>query len=493
MTENQHINYEAEEILLIGAYIWPNDIHENCAFVTPGMFGSERHRRIFEALVFYYGDTQQQPADRLELWDNLAQAGLFEKPMQAKLYFDELDERYPGCLNNLDYAAKTVFELYKQRCVLKINLDIAKAVQGPNGNLGQILAQAKERLHEIEQMDTGAKTPMTMAASAILETHWPEPPWVVEQMLPVGLAFLGGKPKVGKSWLVLQLALSVGTGDHFLGYKVNRGRVLYMALEDSWRRLKGRMSKQGWPDDAEVRFMNLERFSSRIGYLGKGGGPRLAELIRSDVYKLVIIDTQARAFGGGNQFDPEEVVEALSPLQEASIQTGCTVLLVDHMPKLTGQNRDVIVDLYGSVAKVGVADTLMGLYRDRGQTGATLSVLGREIVEFDLPLEIDWDKGLWVSDSVAAAIKYTDQRFEILSAIIEFGDASIADVATEIDSNHGTVSRTLRDLEYLGMVIHHVDGRRKIYQSTVRGQETYEVWRGVYVATNTKSAKSASI
>jgi len=62
---------------------------------------------------------------------------------------------------------------------------------------------------------------------------FPEPRWAVRATIPIGLSSLSGRPKLGKSWLVLQLAHAVGTGGRFLGMLVDKGKALVIALEDS--------------------------------------------------------------------------------------------------------------------------------------------------------------------------------------------------------------------------------------------------------------------
>ena len=86
-----------------------------------------------------------------------------------------------------------------------------------------------------------------LSADEILTTDWPEPVWAIPAILPVGLSVLAGPPKVGKSWLALQFAQAVASGGMALGFPVEFGRVLYLALEDPSRRLKERMVKQNWP------------------------------------------------------------------------------------------------------------------------------------------------------------------------------------------------------------------------------------------------------
>ena len=72
---------------------------------------------------------------------------------------------------------------------------------------------------------------------------WELPPvrWTIPEILPEGLTLLAGKPKLGKSWLALSVALSIAAGGVALGTQpVAKGDVLYLALEDNARRLQSR-------------------------------------------------------------------------------------------------------------------------------------------------------------------------------------------------------------------------------------------------------------
>jgi AAA domain len=77
--------------------------------------------------------------------------------------------------------------------------------------------------------------------------------WVVPQYLPEGLTVLAGKPKIGKSFLALDVAAAVASGGTCLGQQCERGDVLALFLEDSKRRLQRRLTtmlgaqKEQWP------------------------------------------------------------------------------------------------------------------------------------------------------------------------------------------------------------------------------------------------------
>ncbi|MFF2517421.1 AAA family ATPase [Streptomyces sp. NPDC058086] len=79
-------------------------------------------------------------------------------------------------------------------------------------------------------------------AYQLMAADFPEPKWAVPGILAAGVSLLAGPPKVGKSWLSLGLALAAG-GQAFDSMPVQGGPVLYLALEDTPRRLQTRMGK----------------------------------------------------------------------------------------------------------------------------------------------------------------------------------------------------------------------------------------------------------
>lgn len=77
----------------------------------------------------------------------------------------------------------------------------------------------------------------------LMDKRLPPTKFCVDALLPQGLCILGGSPKVGKSWLVLDLCVHVAQGTPLWGLDVTRGEeVLYLCLEDSERRIQERLN-----------------------------------------------------------------------------------------------------------------------------------------------------------------------------------------------------------------------------------------------------------
>ncbi|HEY4002875.1 MAG TPA: AAA family ATPase [Candidatus Xenobia bacterium] len=86
------------------------------------------------------------------------------------------------------------------------------------------------------------KGPTIFNAAALMQAELRPTEIVVPTILPAGLGLLGGRPKKGKSWLALGLALAVSAGGRALGQiAVEAGDTLYLDLEGAQRRTQKRI------------------------------------------------------------------------------------------------------------------------------------------------------------------------------------------------------------------------------------------------------------
>ncbi len=303
-----------------------------------------------------------------------------------------------------------------------------------------------------------ATPPRTWSAAELLDADFPEPPWVVPGLLPVGLTLLAGRPKVGKSWLALQLMQAVATGGVFLGQQVQRGACLYLALEDSPRRLQSRMKAQQWAaKDVQADFVTVGQAGELLPLNGKNSGATaLAAMIAARHYRLVVVDTLSRALAG-DQNDARDMTAALTPLQEAAHTHGCAVVVVDHFNKLgaaspytSGPGMEVgpdpVLNILGSTAKAAMADAILGLYKAQGKAGAVLAVTGRDVEEKQLLLKHDAITHCWQCEGDADTVRVSDARRQVWDAVKELGETTCTELAEILGRNKGTV---LRDLVHL--------------------------------------------
>lgn len=131
----------------------------------------------------------------------------------------------------------------------------------------------------------------TISAVALQDKDLPPIRFIVKDLFPQGLALLASPPKYGKSWLVLDLCLSVAAGKPFLKHQTVKSGCLYLALEDSEHRLQDRMNK----------VLNGEKAPEQFDYatlaldIGHGLMEQLEEYIETHPNAgLIVIDTPAK-------------------------------------------------------------------------------------------------------------------------------------------------------------------------------------------------------
>lgn len=305
-----------------------------------------------------------------------------------------------------------------------------------------------------------------LSAHDILTKEFPEPPWVIPNILRVGLSGLAGKQKIGKSWLALQFACAVAHGGKIFDMKVDCASVLYVATEDPPWRLKDRMKKQGWDiNNRQADFMTLGEFQNHIGDLSKNGAGVLAELIILREYRLVIIDTFSRTFSG-DQNDVEKMTKALSPLHKVAHDLQASILIIDHHHKGITDQRDPLNDILGSTAKGAIIDTALGLYRERGKNEAELHICGRDVEDKVINLKMDWSIGTWQKigdDKVPVLPKGQKSIIDFLQSEGEADLKSICDgIGTDYNKGRGTVSKNIKECISKGLVEEFQDGKYKL-------------------------------
>ena len=296
------------------------------------------------------------------------------------------------------------------------------------------------------------QTQRSWSVAELYATEFPEQRYLVPGLVTTGLGVLGGRPKIGKGWVALQLAVAGGAGGGLFGERAQRGRVLYLALEDSPRRMKSRLQKQGATAQANVCF----EFGWRP--LMEGGLDELLHAIDYHRYGLVIVDTLARALG---YVDPNKSAEMnlyLGTLQRAAVARNMTILLVDHHRKGNGGAGDVIDDVIGATSKAGVLDVALGLYRARGEKNATLKVTGRDIEERELALRFVRETGCWACLGDAEAIVSSEHDKAILEAIGSLGAPSHKEISDVTGQDRSNCFRRLQELMVKGKV-RQIDGR----------------------------------
>ena len=217
---------------------------------------------------------------------------------------------------------------------------------------------------------------------------------LIDDLLPFGTYFLAGAPKVGKSFLVAQIAYHVSMGRPLWDYPVQQGGVLYLALEDDHQRLQARMSRMFGVEGTDD--LNFAIYSGQVGatledqldnYLRKHPGT-----------KLVIIDTLQKIRGdSGEAYSYAADYKVVGQLKHFADRKGICLLLVHHTRKQSAS--DAFDMISGTTGLLGCADGAFVLKKvKRTDLSATLSITSRDLPDQKLYLIRDEEHLTWQLD-----------------------------------------------------------------------------------------------
>lgn len=231
----------------------------------------------------------------------------------------------------------------------------------------------------------------TVTMQELYQDIYSKKPPVIEGLLYQGTYLFVGSPKIGKSFFMAQLAYHVSTGTPLWDYPVKKGTVLYLALEDDYRRLQERMYRMFGTDSTENLY-----FSVSSKPLGNGLTDQLSGFIREHPdTTLVIIDTlQKIREVDSDSYSYAKDYEIINQLKQFSDSWGICLLLVHHTRKQkSSDNFDMIS---GTNGLLGCADGAFMLYKEtRTSNKATLEISGRDQQDQKIHLVRDEEKLCW--------------------------------------------------------------------------------------------------
>lgn len=266
--------------------------------------------------------------------------------------------------------------------------------------------------------------------------------WAIPGILPSGLTILAGRPKLGKSWLVLGWALDVPRGSLVLRkIETEPGETLYLALEDSFRRMQERQAMM-LGDVSAPRGFNVATEWPRQD---EGGLDEIERwLDHNQNARLVIIDTFKR-------FRPKESkiqrlydldYDAVAPVAALAARRNIAIVLVFHTNK--SDPADPVDLVSGTLGLSGAADGVLVLKRERGQADASLFVTGRDVEEQDLALKWERDDLLgWALLGNADNFRVSKERAQLLEVITAVPGMKPAEIAHALGKTSGAVRQLL--------------------------------------------------
>ena len=156
---------------------------------------------------------------------------------------------------------------------------------------------------------------------------WPEPEPLIEGFLSKGMiARLSGASNTGKSFVALDMAAAVGSGQDWHGRKTVRGPVVYLVAEG----VSGMRKRiRAWQDHHGRQMDGVFLYPQAVQVMDEEWGT-FAEVCRRVGASLVVLDTQSRVTVGVEENSNTEMARVMARIDGLRDLTGATVLMVHH-------------------------------------------------------------------------------------------------------------------------------------------------------------------
>jgi hypothetical protein len=262
----------------------------------------------------------------------------------------------------------------------------------------------------------------------ILDRELPPEKWLIDGIIPeMGLHLLLGAGKVGKSWFAFQCAQAIATGGMvFNRIPVNKNKVLYINLAESWQLLLKRAKILGFSKTGNnlmlIEDINNRRHSNSVY--------TLEEMLGIDPsIRLVIIDP-IQLFLTEVHFDKSvyTLLNCFQTLKRIAFERQVSILIVRHTIKCSRNDfLDFIERSLGKIEITTICDTIIYLTRPRNDRRADMYVSGREIMDKAYTLRMN-DNCEWVLEGDKREVTEGDTQKLIVDWIKENGSAQPIDI-----------------------------------------------------------------
>jgi hypothetical protein len=271
--------------------------------------------------------------------------------------------------------------------------------------------------------------------ASIADTDYPEQQWLVEDMVPEGCHLLIGKPKKGKSWMTLQLAVATALGLDFMGNPAKRGRVMYLALEDNKRRVKKRLRQTCEALGVDYRAAGGQILFGTLEDNIPTADGGLFDMIASALDRdpgivLVIVDTLHKARpqpvrGEGVYAYDRRSVDPFTEMLAS--RPGRSMIIVHHSKKSTSEDPYDMAS--GSMGLTGACDG--GLFLANNTDGHTVLHINCRDGEGSIEMAVKLSDAHWQFMGDPDTVGMSDIRAKIIHAMSKYsmpvGPKEIAD------------------------------------------------------------------
>lgn len=416
---------------------------EVSGYLQAELFDSTIHRGLFEILKDFSKTSPDSEVTEALMLEGIARRCPEEERSFAVKTYKELSsdpltdrELVKSCIRPFVVARK-------MEDALRLSVDLYE--KGKFSEIRLLIDDAEEYGRSVTASPIERKS-----TKGLKMKKFEDPKWLIPTILPEGVSLLAGRPKMGKSYLVLESLIAMSCGGFAFGSKdlqcPKRG-VLYISLEDGEKRLQSRIQELA----GDAGFNENFYFETEWPKLDKGGLQKLEKwLDDAPEVDVVAIDTWQRIKGEtsskGNAYEND--VNLMTPLKAMADKRGISIVLIHHTRKASAD--DPLDEVSGSTGLTGSVDTILIIRRDKGGN-PSLYVRGRDVEQEEYALERS-ETGGWTLEGKLED-RLTPEQQQVIDVLAEYKTLRLVEIAARIGKSKQAVLSLVSKLIRKGLVI----------------------------------------
>lgn len=244
-------------------------------------------------------------------------------------------------------------------------------------------------------MEKEVKLLEVVDGETLMDMQFPKSRFCIQSLLPQGVSILGGAPKTGKSWMVLDWCVRIAKGEDVWNLPTEKGTVLYLCLEDSLARIQDRLN---YITDEVPNNLYVATKSESIE---TGLIQQIQNFIITHTDTTLIVMDTFQMIRNNSELSYANDYNEIGKLKQYTDEMSISILLVHHLRKQG--DSDPLNKLSGTTGISGAVDAVFVLDKDkRNENKANLLCIGRDIEQREFQLSFNKENCTWdlINDSL---------------------------------------------------------------------------------------------
>lgn len=353
---------EAEEYLLSCCLLDGADIVKRCLQAGLGAesFYEPKHGIIFDFILALYN--RNAAIDVSVVAEELKTARRLDE-VGGYAFLTQVSSRIPTTAQ-AGYFIDKVREQAMLREIIRSATGAVEDCYNFSGGIDEFRLKTEERILSATRgrMMASGLPPVLGFGEFVGKAARVLPPELVAGVLHAGAKLMmAGGSKSFKTWVLLDLGLSVATGTPWWGMKTTRGRVLYVNLEIMVefceQRVRSIMTAKHMDQAADFDSWHLRGHARDLRELL----PQFVRQATKGQYSLIILDPIYKVLGERDENSNGEVAQLLNEVEALTVQTGAAVAFGHHFSKGNQAEKTSLDRASGAGAWTRDPDTLISI------------------------------------------------------------------------------------------------------------------------------------